>query len=344
MFGATCLLFGVVTAELATHKDLNLNKSYAGLLVPFVSSAQGRSSISGYILNESRRPVERVRVELLDEVDTLIATTLANGSGLYSFHGLSSGSFQIRVLTHGTDYVSQTERVMITSITRGGADSVQVNFTLKVKAAKSSMISAGGTVFVQDVPDTARKAYVEAMKDLANINRAEAGIENLKKAIGIFPTYYEALESLGTEYVKRRQYEPARAVLTKAVEINPRGYASLYGLGIAQYNLKQPETAADSLRSAVAITPASVNSHLWLGIVLLKSGKPEQAETHLRQAYKLGGKRIPDVHMYLAQLYSNSKRYKEAADELELFLREAPNARDAESIKKVIARLRTQAK
>ena len=48
----------------------------------------------------------------------------------------------------------------------------------------------------------------------------------------------------------------------------------------------------------------------------------------------MGGRLIPaDVHMHLAQLYSNDKRYANAADELELFLKEASNAKDTDSIK-----------
>ena len=51
-----------------------------------------------------------------------------------------------------------------------------------------------------------------------------------------------------------------------------------------------------------------------------------------------------DVHMHLAQLHSNNKRYKEAADELEVFLKETPDARDAESIKNIIKQLRAKAR
>jgi regulator of sirC expression with transglutaminase-like and TPR domain len=48
--------------------------------------------------------------------------------------------------------------------------------------------------------------------------------------------------------------------------------------------------------------------------------------------------------MALAQIYSNSNRYKEAADELEVYLKEAPDARDAERIKTLINQLRAKAK
>jgi regulator of sirC expression with transglutaminase-like and TPR domain len=70
----------------------------------------------------------------------------------------------------------------------------------------------------------------------------------------------------------------------------------------------------------------------------------KEAEEPFKRAYQLGGKRIPDVHMFLAQIYSNSKRYKEAADELELFLNEAPDARDSQNIRALIAQLRAKAK
>jgi regulator of sirC expression with transglutaminase-like and TPR domain len=47
--------------------------------------------------------------------------------------------------------------------------------------------------------------------------------------------------------------------------------------------------------------------------------------------------------MHLAKYYSENKRYKEAADELELFLKQAPDARDAEKIKALIKQLRAKA-
>jgi regulator of sirC expression with transglutaminase-like and TPR domain len=73
----------------------------------------------------------------------------------------------------------------------------------------------------------------------------------------------------------------------------------------------------------------------------LKTGKAADAEPHLKRAYEQGGKSIPtDVHMGLAQIYSGGKRYKEAADELELYLKETPDAGDAARIRQAIKQLR----
>src|SRR5262249_5324705 len=121
-----------------------------------------------------------------------------------------------------------------------------------------------------------------------------------------------------------------------------KGNMSWYALGVAQYNLKNLNEAQESLMRSVTLAPNSANSQFWYGIVLFRSGKMKEAESPLKKAYELGGKQVADVHMYLAQIYSNSKRYREAADELELFLKET-DARDSEKIKGLIQQLRAKA-
>lgn len=332
-----CLVNG--TSASSEHPSIHV-RSFHNSAVYKVNSLQGRNAVNGVVFGDSHRPVSELRVELLDEVDSIVATARTNGSGMFTFNGLVFGTYQVRVLTHGTDYISQTERI---NIAGPGTQYLQVNFALRAKVSATSPRTPGGTVFAQEVPDAARKSYEKALKNLGDESRSDVGLTELKTAVDLFPSYYVALERLGTEYVKRQQYELARPVLVKAVEVNPRGHQSLFALGVTHFNLKDKAAAIDSLRRAITQAPKSVNAHLWLGIVLLKDGKSTEAEASLKQAYALGGSRIPDVHMYLAQLYSNSKRYKEAATELELYLQEAPNVGDADSIRKLIKQLRSKA-
>lgn len=353
MAAQTYLLSGVmIVAGAFTAALSNISPSLQLHRLPF--SMQGGNSIGGHVYDPSHRPVAQVRVELLDEVDSVLATTRTDGTGHYVFRSLSAGTFQVRVLTDGTNYASQTERVTITNFSRrtpsggtaiSGAEYVQKDFTLRLREdASTSPTGPAGTVFAQNVPDEARRIYEKAVADLDGGKNEEQGLAGLKKAIDLFPNYYLALERLGNEYARRNQFESARLVLTRAVEINPSGQRSQYLLGVTLYRLKQFSAAIEPLRQSVALAPNSINSHMWLGLALLKDGQLDQAENHLKRAYALGGKRIPEVHMHLAQMYSNSKRYREAADELELFLKEAPDARDAENIKKLIKQLREKAR
>jgi len=298
------------------------------------------NSISGHVSNDQRAPLADIRVELLNEVDSVIRTVKTDGSGLFVFRKLSDGTFQVRIQTSGTNYVSQTKRVDLARPHGFGAAFEELDFVLMTTNAGST--GKPGVVFVQEVPEPARKQFQKAAELLNKSNKREEAFIALKSAIELFPLYFDALELLGTEQVKDREYEAAIPALTKALEVNSRSFASSFALGVAQYNLKQTQPAIESLRRAVSLNERSVNANLWLGIALRQTSRPDQAEAYLKRADVLADSKLPEAHWQLALLFNQLKRYKEAADELEIFLKVQPDARDVELIKKLIQRLRQQ--
>ena len=83
-------------------------------------------------------------------------------------------------------------------------------------------------------------------------------------------------------------------------------------------------------------------ANLWLGMLLRQTEKFDEAETYLMEADHLADSKSADVHWQLGLLFNQLKRYKEAADQLELFLKSEPDAKDTELIKKLIKRFRQQ--
>ena len=302
---------------------------------------QNMNSISGHVSDDRRSPVKDVRVELLNEVDSVIQSVKTDGSGLFIFRKLSDGTFQIRVRGEGTTYESQVRRVELTRPHGLGAMSEEIDIVLRPLRTNSTT-SKSGVVFVQEVPEQARKEFQRATDLLHRSNRWQEAQAALKKAIDLFPQYFDALEALGSEYVKQQEYELAVPILTKATDVNIRAFASWYALGVAQYNLKQMPTAAESFRRAVLLNDKSVNASLFLGMTLRHTAQLSEAETYLKQANVLADSKLPDVHWQLALLYNQLKRYAEAADELEMFLKVQPDTRDAEQIRKLIQRFRQQ--
>jgi Tfp pilus assembly protein PilF len=322
------------------------------LLACSATAQAQRNAINGTVINTSRQPVPDMWIELLNDVDSIIKRTRTDSTGRYSFQGLSFGTFQVRPVTSGTPYRSQTVRIeLIPATMRGtGSHNEQLDFVLRTENESKRRVTATGdrTAFVQTVPEAAKKAYERGVEILDSGKDLNGGIEKLKEAIQLFPTYYLALERLGLEYVKQGKYEPARETLQKALEVNSGGASCYYAMGVIHYQARQWTEAIETLRRALALAPDSPNAafeHFYLGLAFIKTGKGTDAEPHLKRAAELGGNNIPaDVHMHLAQHYSNTKRYKEAADELELFLKKAPDARDAENIRGIIKKLRDKAK
>jgi tetratricopeptide (TPR) repeat protein len=214
----------------------------------------------------------------------------------------------------------------------------QVDFSLSSKQGNLPA-SSTGVIFVQEVPEPARKEYQRGAALIQKDDRTE-GIAALKKAIELFPLYFDALELLGTEYVKTQEFELAVPVLTKAVEVNSSAFQSWNSLGVAQYNLKQIDQAVDSMRRAVSLNQKSATANFWMGMLLRQTKKLEQAETYLKQADQLAGAKSADIKWQLALLYNQLQKYAESANELELFLKLQPDSRDREQIEKLIKQLR----
>lgn len=332
-------------------KKININVRDVGISFLFLislnyvaTSVYGQRSssiISGFVFDQQRTPVSQIPVELLNDVNSVVQRTKTDGSGRFLFNGLSAGRFQIRVLPLGTNFEEKTQEVELTGTGALGkpvSDMVQVDIYLRLRKSDSRDVT--GAMFVQEVPEEAKKLYEKAVSDL-EANKADTGIGNLENALKVFPTYYLALEKLGLVYINQQKYEPARDIFTKAVAINSRSFSGWYGLCYANYYLKQWDPAVEAAKKAVSLNSSSVEALLFLGISLRQTKQFEEAEKSLKQAEKLANGKVPDIHWNLALLYNyNLKRYKDAANELELYLKANPETPETENIKKIIKQLR----
>lgn len=314
-------------------------------------TSQTSNSISGFIYDaKSRVPVSDVYVELLNDVYSTLKRIRTDASGRFLFTGISSGTFKVKVLTYGTNYLEEIQDATIINYRFGSSvtsDSVYLDFYLKLDKRKINIfeLPSAGTVFAQDIPLNARDLYKKAISQLEKPKEVNAGLENLKKAIEIFPDYYDALDKLGTELVKRQQYYDSLPYLIKSVTINQRSFSSYYMLGIAAYNLKQIKEAIDAFKLAATINPESIQAHLQYGMVLRIGGNYKEAEKVLLKAISLSKDVSKGViHWQLALLYEKTGRFNEAADELEKYLKAEPNVENSKQIKELIKQLREKAK
>ena len=298
----------------------------------------------GNIRDSGGQVVSSVRVSVMDENSMPVRTLIVDSSGRFSVRGLRAGVYLVRIETTGTPYEEQTHRLELFSGRRSGQseEPYPVDFVLKFKKGKEP-IAKGGTVFAQNVPKAARDEYERALKSL-KANKTEQAIPLLKKAVELFPDYYEALETLGVEYVKGGQYETALPLLTRALEINKSGASSLYGLGVAYLNLNRYNEAIERLELCAQLNPGNPNTQMMLGLAYGQNLVPDKSEAAFKKALQIGGAEAAEAHFYLAGLYNKQGQYRQARQELESFLRQSKNIKDPAQIKAMIERLKEKEK
>src|SRR4051812_40711622 len=177
---------------------------FASRLPAFPANPNLLNRIEGQVYDPNRRPVQNLYVELLNEVDSVIQRTKTNASGRFSFVGVPPGRLLVRVVTFGTNFMEQTQEIELVK-TRNNNDVGYIDINLRYvenrrRGPETDLPKE--VIFVQDIPPAARESYLKGVADFAKDQ--EKGLGEIEEAIKIFPSYFDALNWLGKEYVSRR--------------------------------------------------------------------------------------------------------------------------------------------
>jgi tetratricopeptide (TPR) repeat protein len=302
------------------------------------------SSITGTVYDNNNNALADVDVELLGNIGSFKNHLRTDTTGRYEFTGLGDGYFTVRVMPFRYDFEEQSQQVYLQTISVVGGGSAFEVLDFYLAPRKGSLIDyEAKVVFAQDIPSEAKKAYEKAT-DALKKKRLDDGIAGLEVAIAKFPNYYQALLDLGKIYYVKGDFDKAWKLFIRAADINNKSAMSFFFLGDSLRRLNSNKAALVALTQAYTLNGTSVQVLLSLGAVERLEGKSLEAEKHLTQAKKLTRTPIAEIHWELAQLYGNNlKKYSQAADELEAFLKARPDAQDAEKIKKLIKEFREKA-
>ena len=288
---------------------------------------------------------QSIKIRLEGSEGAIIRDSFTDSTGNFEVSNLGTGIYTVVVPTDDRIYSTTTERV---EITRSSPDVVAISLYLNPKETASTRRKGDRrTVSAREasstIPKEARKAY-EHSATLAKRGETELAIDELKRAIAIYPNYVQAYNDLGVAYMKLDRIEDAIVALERCTTIDPKAFNPRLNLGIANVRRQDFATAEPHLRTAVAIDATTPLAHLYLGITLWKTGRAEESEDELQRALSLGGSEIAVAHYYLGQLYADRDRINEAVGELEAYLKEKPEAEDAPKARQQIAELRARKK
>ena len=299
---------------------------------------QNRSTISGFVFDQDRRPVPQIYVELRSEFSTL-GRMRTDGSGRFYFGGLPQGRFSIKILPLGTGFQEHTEEVEIAGIGARGQslpENVQKDIYLKPRRTANNVPFQNTVIFAQEVPKEAEDYYKRAVEDLAS-QRTATGIENLEKAVASFPKYFMALQRLGIVRLTQNRFEDAADLFNRSVTVYDRCFDCWYGISYSAYSTRKLPESISAAEKAVALKQDSVEANLLLGMSYRLSKDFPNAEKSMKRAAKISAGTNSDVHWNLALLYGKDmERFADAAKELELYLKAAPSVGNSEEVKKLI--------
>jgi tetratricopeptide (TPR) repeat protein len=310
---------------------------------------QSRNTLEGRVTSSSGRPLSDIRIMLKNGSYSEIASGLTDGSGRFRFLNLDSGNYYVEVEPGATEYERQTARIAVIPFKQlpGRGEIFRLDIVLSPRKSSNTLYgpTSNAVVFHQDIPEVAKKEYEHGMKSLDR-GAFDGAAQSFKKAIELFPDYYDALERLGTEYVVRDDAKSALPLLMRAVEINKDGWRGFYSLGIAHYKFNHQAESVKALHRAVELNPDSPNANMWLGMVLATDpAMRANAIQSLERAMKIAKEPLPgQAYYYLGGLYLKNGQYKEAADAFDTLLKLSPDIGEKDKIKQMITQLRQKAK
>jgi tetratricopeptide (TPR) repeat protein len=329
--GLTVVLFSLFVVVRVTAQGIPLGAASTD------TGLGGVNTISGTIVSSSGQRIEKrvsIRLRSVTKGDRLSAT---DDYGNFAFRGLPSGDYVV-LIEKEQDFEPLSQNVTIIQPNGMPPQTYYLNLRLQLKGrveAKPGVLNAE----FANVPKPALVHYDKAVEQAKNGDHPGA-VEELKLAIKEYPSFMLAFNQLGVQYLTLNQLENADEAFRSALKITPDAFGVLVNRGIANFMMKRYGEAVPILRKALAKNDQSAVGHYFLGQSLANLGLFDEAETELQASVKLDKEKMKEAYRILAIIYASRGAKKQAADELEAYLKLAPDTPDADKLKEKILQLR----
>lgn len=135
-------------------------------------------------------------------------------------------------------------------------------------------------------PKLAQTHYTRALVRRATGSHEEA-ITELRRALEIDPSYYEAQRNLAVTYEELGRTKEAEAAYQTAVRMKPSFWPTYANLGAFYYSHGKMAQAEEALRTAVQLAPNNAGNRRNLGSLYLLAGRRDEGEQELRKSLAL---------------------------------------------------------
>ena len=319
--------------------------------------AQGNNVIEGKVVTPNgTQPNAPVRVKLTFN-GRPIHETFTDLSGRFAFPGLGRGNYQLTAEGDGVNFETTTVSAELSAF-----GSAPQSFTqdIQLRPVAHKLVAQPGVLnaFTQNVPEAAKQALALGVK-LAGEGKTAEAIENMTRAVKIFPEYFDAHLELGNIFLKTEQFNAAIAELDRAREVNPNDERTYQSFGLLLMKQRNFAMAVAIFNEAARLNPGNpMNAVMKATALIHQAAITEEsasatenrnyllgrAEVALGQAANLSENKLKPDTMTMALFYELKGEPEKAASELESYLKKNPQMKNSPAIQNEIKRLREKAR
>ena len=188
-------------------------------------------------------------------------------------------------------------------------------------------------------PKRARKAFEKGAKLLRSVEEPDyaRAIPFLERAVELHPEFAAAWEALGRARLGIGDRESAREAFQRAVEIDGqflKPYLALIDMAVEDKDWTELEALTDRY---LRMSPGSMKLRLFNSFAALKNGKSSKAKAMAEMIENAGElDDWPMTYLILAEVYTDSGEFTEAAKLYEAYLSTLPEGPYSEQIKRTL--------
>jgi tetratricopeptide (TPR) repeat protein len=158
---------------------------------------------------------------------------------------------------------------------------------------------------------------------LIGSGKLDEGIEELRKALAIRPTYDDARRRLGSALARQGKIDEAIDEFQKAIALRPNFWGNYNDLGVALYNAARYQEAAKAFERLVELQPDNHQGFQQLGTIYQTLGDPGRALENYRKSIAVR----PSWGAYnnLGALYHTGGQYEKAIEAYQQGIALRPN-------------------
>lgn len=209
--------------------------------------------------------------------------------------------------------------------------------------AKNNLPGGMVSAAMLNVPVKARHEYDKGM-ELMQKGKLDEAKKHLEKATEEYPNFDWAFNNIGVIDMRLNDVPAAREAFTRAVAINGKNPESTRNLARLKLRDNDFEGAKVLLQQSLSTKPGDLEALGLLSFTELRTNQPDQALTDAEKVHRDDHDVFPLAHLVAATVRESKGDLAGAQKQYAMYLKEAPDAPQAQVAKQALQRIQAQAK